>query len=68
MKEINYNNLLSKSKKEILEVLGDEFNYYPSNLWCYFFKKDWLGRKMYLFLFFEEDSVKKIEIKRKMKS
>lgn len=35
----NYNYLIGMTKKEVLKELGDEFNYYPNQLWYYTVKK-----------------------------
>ncbi|MDX8569364.1 hypothetical protein OZ668_15290 [Elizabethkingia sp. HX XZB] len=60
----NYNNLLGKTKKEIIESLGEEFNYYPDNLWVYEIYRSWWGKKTVLLLNFDEEGIlKKINIK-----
>ena len=49
-------------KRSIIEDLGLEFNYYHSEIWSYYLRKNWLGRKFYLFVIFENDTVQKIKI------
>jgi len=57
---INPSQLLGKTKKEILSIMkGDEFNYFHSDQWSYFVKKNWLGQQVYLYIYFEKDKVKK---------
>lgn len=43
------------TKKQILEKLGDQFNFYPDNEWRYTLKKYWWGRKKKLFLEFDKE-------------
>lgn len=64
MKVQQYYYLIGKTKFQIKEELGDEFNFYPSSIWTYQIKKSWFGRKHILILFFDEDLLKKIEIKK----
>ena len=56
--------IIGKSKKQILNELGEEFNYYHSNLWSYCIKTNWTGRKTHLVLHFKNEAVKNIEIKK----
>ncbi|UOU99896.1 hypothetical protein MUU74_08065 [Chryseobacterium daecheongense] len=65
--QYDYTYLLGMSKKEILTVLGEGFNFFPDNVWVYILKKTWLGQKVVLFLVFEDGYVKDIEIKRTWK-
>ena len=60
----NRQNLLGKDKKEILSELGQEFNFYPSEVWTYVLHTNWFGRKTALLLFFEDEVVKGIKIKK----
>lgn len=59
-----YNHLVGKTKKEVLEELGYEFNFYPSEVWSYILHTSWYGRKTVLLLFFDNENVKKIDIKK----
>ena len=59
-----YNHLIGKTKKEVLEELGYEFNFYPSEVWSYILHTSWYGRKTVLLLFFDNENVKKIDIKK----
>jgi len=49
--------LIGKTKEEILDLLGDEFNFYPESVWRYLLSKSWYGRKKILYLEFEDDIV-----------
>ncbi|MBB6371695.1 hypothetical protein [Chryseobacterium shigense] len=59
-----YNYLLYQNKEEIMKLLGQEFNFYPSDNWTYTLETGTFGKKTILFLFFENDKVSKIEIKK----
>lgn len=49
---------LRMTKKEILNILGEEFNFYPDKVWSYVLKKSWWGRRKILFIEFDnEDKV-----------
>ncbi|SFB69710.1 hypothetical protein SAMN05421876_101163 [Kaistella jeonii] len=56
--------LIGKTKEEIIEELGDGFNFYPDNLWDYELGKNWWGTKKVLFLLFEDKKVKKKTIRK----
>lgn len=58
-----YQQLIGKSKDMIISELGFEFNYYPSDVWIYLLKTNWIGRKTFLIIFFKEDMVEEILIK-----
>ncbi len=53
----DYSQLKGKSKAEIIELLGDQFNHYPSHLWTYILGRNWLGRKKELVIVFYQDRV-----------
>lgn len=57
-----YDYLLNKDKAQILELLGEEFNFYPSNIWSYVIETGYFYRKTVLFIFFENEIVSKIKI------
>lgn len=59
-----YQYLVDKDKKEVIAELGQEFNYYPSEIWTYCIKTNWLGIKIYLLILFKEERVDKIKIKK----
>lgn len=63
--EKDYSDLKGKTKEEILKDLGEEFNFYPNDLWTYSLKKDWLGRWIFLYLYFKDDKVYQVSIGRK---
>ncbi|WP_034706559.1 hypothetical protein [Chryseobacterium luteum] len=56
--------LAGKSKEEILAEMGQDFNYYPAEVWTYILHINWLGRKTVLYLFFENDTAKEFIIKK----
>lgn len=58
-----YSYLMGKSKKEITELLGQDFNYYPADVWFYILSKSWLGRIKALLLYFKDEKVCVIKIK-----
>lgn len=57
MKKIDLNKLKGKTKKEIIEEMGHEFNYFPHNIWTYLISKNWFGRKRYIILKFKDEMV-----------
>lgn len=59
-----YDHLLNQDKEKITELLGQEFNFYPSNSWTYTLETGKFGRKTILILFFDNEKVSKIEIKK----
>jgi hypothetical protein len=63
MKKNKYGYLMGKSKKEITELLEQEFNYYPADLWFYILSKNWFGRIKVLLLYFKEEKVCEVKIK-----
>ena len=54
---IQQNLLLTLNKKDVLDLLGFEFNDSNSNIWTYYIgKKGWLfSSKKYLSIFFDRD-------------
>jgi len=52
-----YKKKIGKSKKQIIEILGQEFNYYHDNLWIYKIDESWWGGKEVLLLFFDDQEV-----------
>ncbi len=58
------NRFLGKSKKEIVEEYGQEFNYYPEKIWTFQLKKYWWGQRKFLILYFEQDKVVKLKTKK----
>ncbi|AZA48699.1 hypothetical protein EG346_11140 [Chryseobacterium carnipullorum] len=63
MKNNKYVYLIGKSKKEITELLEQDFNYYPADFWFYILSKSWLGRIKVLWLYFKDEKVYEIKIK-----
>lgn len=64
MTELNYQHLHGKEKKEVLKELGDEFNYYSSDIWNYTLKTSFFGKKTILVLYFTDEKVIKWDITR----
>ena len=64
MKIMNHQHLLGKTKQEVIENLGSNFNYYHSDVWSYHLKTNWLGKKQYLLIHFKNEVVYKIKIKK----
>ena len=64
MKQSQFSYLTGKSKKQILYEFGHEFNYYPSKIWVYEIGKNWLGKRKFLILIFENNIVTTINIKK----
>jgi hypothetical protein len=58
----DYIYLIGKDRKEILEEMGEECNFFPADVWTYTLKK-LLFKSRVLFLFFEDDKVLNIKIK-----
>lgn len=55
-----YVNLKGKTKKVVLETLGDEFNFFYSDVWSYQLNSKFFKRK--LILIFKENKVKKAKV------
>lgn len=62
MKKENFNHLLGKSRHEIMQELGDCFNYFNSEIWTYEVGKTWFGRKIILSLTFKDDKVSELNL------
>lgn len=61
----NYNYLVGKNKREIVSDLGQEFNFFPSNIWTYTLGKSRFYEKTkYLVIYFKEEIATNIEIKK----
>lgn len=62
--KINESELTGMTKRQIIEIWGDGFNFYPENIWSYILSKTWYGKKTVLFIKFENDVVSKTIIKK----
>lgn len=62
--KIQYNDLPGKTKKEVIDRLGDEFNFYPDPIWIYLLHRNFFGRKTYLVIYFEHHMVIRVKIKK----
>lgn len=59
--------LIGMKKKEVLIGLGDHFNFFQSDVWTYEIgKRNWLGIKTILFIFFENEKVINVKIKKSL--
>lgn len=58
-----YKYLIGKSKAEIVSILGQEFNFYPANIWDYKIYKTWWGKEVILYLDFQNDVVFNLKVK-----
>ncbi|WP_288790348.1 hypothetical protein [uncultured Elizabethkingia sp.] len=52
-----YNALIGMTKKQVVETLGEGFNYYPDDLWVYEINKTWWGKKSVLLLSFNKENI-----------
>ncbi len=59
-----YHYLLGKDRKQVMDELGDEFNFYPSEVWKYILDRNWLGGKTILILYFKDNKVVELKIKK----
>ncbi|ANF49117.1 hypothetical protein A0O34_00455 [Chryseobacterium glaciei] len=60
----NYQNLKGKNKTQIVDELGEEFNFFPADMWTYTLGKSWFGQKKILVILFENDTAVKLYTKR----
>ncbi len=58
-----YKYLIGKNKKEVVSSLGQEFNFYPANIWTYEIHKTWWGKEVILYLDFQNDVVFNLKVK-----
>jgi hypothetical protein len=63
-----YSYLLNKSKNDIIDEMGEEFNFYQQNVWSYILKISWFGRKKYCFCFLKEKKYTKSKLNTFMES
>jgi len=63
--DLQYDYLVGQDKSSIVKILGQEGNIYNSEIWTYFLKNDWLGRKLFLIVTFEYEKVVRIKIDKK---
>ncbi|MCT3758266.1 hypothetical protein HZQ19_06875 [Elizabethkingia anophelis] len=52
-----YSALIGMTKKQVVETLGEGFNYYPDDLWVYEINKTWWGKKSVLLLSFNKENI-----------
>lgn len=59
-----YEKFIGLCKKDVKELLGQNFNFYPANVWSYTIKKNFWGRKTVLILYFVDDIVDDFKVLR----
>lgn len=59
-----YQYLVGKNKVDITLEFGDQFNFYPHTIWSFIIGKDWLGKKIYLIIYFKGEKVCDVKIKK----
>jgi hypothetical protein len=64
MKTSAYSYLIGKDKQNVIIELGSEFNYFHSEIWTYHIKTNWFGKKFHLLIFFKNEIVHKVQIKK----
>ncbi|MCT3698887.1 hypothetical protein [Elizabethkingia anophelis] len=52
-----HNFLIGMTKRDIIETLGEGFNYYPDDVWIYEVKKTWWGKKTVLLVCFNKEHI-----------
>ncbi|HCA08930.1 MAG TPA: hypothetical protein DEO71_17285 [Chryseobacterium sp.] len=62
--KISYSELIGMTKNELLNTMGDDFNFYPDAVWIYLLDKNFLGRKTFLIVRFDQNIIVKTEIKK----
>lgn len=63
MKKNNpHSELIGLTKKELILRFGDEFNFYPDDLWIYLINKNFLGKKTFLVVLFKDNMVINVNI------
>ncbi|AQX03593.1 hypothetical protein [Elizabethkingia anophelis] len=61
IKEKDYSSdLLGKDRFEVLDIMGEGFNFYPDEVWVYDLEESWWGRKHAVLLYYEQDIVVKV--------
>jgi hypothetical protein len=59
----DYHYLVGKDKNQIIHELGQQFNYYQSEVWSYILKIEWFYKKTVLVILFQNDIVFEIKVK-----
>lgn len=59
-----YLDLIGTTKKDLVSKMGDEFNFYPDNIWIYLLDKNFMGRKTFLIVSFEKEIIIDVKIKK----
>lgn len=64
MKKKDYNKIMGKTKKEVIDFFeGDQFNDPHSDLWTFFLGQNFLGRRSYLHVIFNNGVVSKVVLR-----
>lgn len=64
----NYDYLIGKHKNDIADKMNIIINYYPSDIWTYDLCLGRFGREAMLYIFFEDQIVYNVEIKRMIRN
>ncbi|MDH6250916.1 hypothetical protein M2347_000643 [Chryseobacterium sp. H1D6B] len=64
MKEDQYKYLLDKTRAQVEKEMGQEFNFYQSDVWTYLLEVKWICRKKILIVEFKNNKAVKIKIKK----
>lgn len=54
--------LLGKTKDEVIKIHGKRTDPYVFNVWTYYLRTDWYGKKIYLFIYFERNIVTRVNV------
>lgn len=65
MKKNNPKDYLDKTRSQMMAEIGNQSNTYLSDIWYCHVKTSWLGRKTEWIIYFENDNVHKIQIKKR---
>lgn len=65
--KVQYTKLMGKSKQEVLEEMGEGYNFYPSNEWSYTIGTNFLKQSTILYLTFDEETQRVIHMTVKRK-
>lgn len=57
--------LIGLNKKEIISEMGEGYNFYPDNVWTYDIKRNFIGMRTVLIIFFWNEVAFYVEKKRK---
>lgn len=64
MRAKDYQHIMGKSKSYVIDEIGTEVSYFHSEIWFYHLKTNWIGKKIYLVIFFKHEVVSRVKIKK----